>query len=64
MLKFITHHVDTIWGIEVFPLISFVIFFTFFVVLLIWVFTSSKQEMNQIAQLPLDESTTHPQNAN
>lgn len=59
MLKFIKHHMETIAGIEIFPLISFLIFFIFFVVLLIWVFRSSKEYIAEVEQLPLDQE---PQN--
>ena len=59
MLKFIKHHVETIAGIEIFPLISFLIFFTFFVVLLIWVFRSSKEYIAEVEQLPLEESDSN-----
>ncbi|WKN41138.1 CcoQ/FixQ family Cbb3-type cytochrome c oxidase assembly chaperone [Tunicatimonas pelagia] len=55
MLKFIKHHMETITGIEIFPLISFLIFFAFFVVLLIWVFRSSKEYIAEVEQLPLDQ---------
>ncbi len=54
MLKFIKHHMETIAGIEIFPLISFLIFFTFFVLLLIWVFRSSKEYIAEVEQLPLE----------
>jgi len=55
MLKFIKHHMETITGIEIFPLISFLIFFTFFVILLIWVFRSSKEYIAEVEKLPLDQ---------
>ncbi|MGB3585788.1 MAG: CcoQ/FixQ family Cbb3-type cytochrome c oxidase assembly chaperone [Tunicatimonas sp.] len=55
MLKFIKHHMETITGIEIFPLISFLIFFTFFILLLIWVFRSSKEYIAEVEQLPLDQ---------
>jgi hypothetical protein len=54
MLKFIKHHMETIAGIEIFPLISFLIFFTFFVLLLVWVFRSSKEYIAEVEQLPLE----------
>lgn len=54
MLKFIKHHMETIAGIEIFPLISFLIFFTFFIVLLIWVFRASKEYIAEVEQLPLE----------
>lgn len=55
MLKFIKHTMDTIDGIEIFPIISFVIFFSFFVGLLIWVFKTDKSYINYVENLPLQE---------
>lgn len=64
MLKFIKHHMETIWGIEIFPLISFIIFFTFFTVLLIWVYRSKKETFDRIAQIPLeDQEVTESKNS-
>ncbi|MFT6856019.1 MAG: cytochrome c oxidase cbb3-type subunit 4 [Cyclobacteriaceae bacterium] len=54
MLKFIRHHMETIVGIEIFPLISFVIFFVFFIGLFVYVLRTSKTEMNLHSQIPLD----------
>lgn len=55
MLKFIKHNMETIIGIEIFPIISFLIFFSFFVILFIWVARIKKSEIQTIAALPLDE---------
>ena len=55
MLKFIKHHMETITGIEVYPLISLLIFFIFFTVLILWVVRSDKGYNAQMAQLPLEE---------
>lgn len=54
MLKFIKYHMETITGIEIFPLISFVIFFLFFLGLLLYVYTADKKEIAEIASLPLE----------
>ncbi|MGB3779480.1 MAG: CcoQ/FixQ family Cbb3-type cytochrome c oxidase assembly chaperone [Tunicatimonas sp.] len=59
MLKFIKHHMETIAGIEIFPLISFLIFFTFFVLLLVWVLRSSKEYFVEVERLPLDQPDTN-----
>ncbi len=56
MLKFIKHHMETIAGIEFFPLISFVIFFLFFLTCLVWVIRSDKKRLDQISRLPLDKN--------
>lgn len=45
---------ETIAGIEIFPLISLVIFFTFFLGLTIYVFKADKKLFNDIANIPLD----------
>lgn len=57
MLKFIKHNMDTIIGIEIFPLISFIIFFVFFIVLFIWVAKMKNSEVNALAAMPLDEDS-------
>lgn len=65
MLKFIKHNMETILGIEIFPLISFIIFFVFFCVLFIWVAQMKKSEVNALAALPFDaevEENEHPTN--
>ncbi|MFY0608586.1 MAG: CcoQ/FixQ family Cbb3-type cytochrome c oxidase assembly chaperone [Cyclobacteriaceae bacterium] len=54
MLKFIKHHMETIVGIEIFPLISLVIFFVFFVGLFIYIARADKAEINEISRIPLD----------
>lgn len=65
MLKFIKHHMETIVGIEIFPLISFVIFFAFFIGLLIWVFWADKDYIKKMAQIPLDDKPSqNPKSVN
>lgn len=53
MLKFIKHNMETISGIEIFPIISLLIFFFFFLGLYTWVFTYKKEKINELSQLPL-----------
>ncbi len=54
MLKFVKNHMESITGIEIYPLISLVIFFTFFVVLFWWVFTAKKEYITRVSNIPLD----------
>lgn len=56
MLKFIKHHMETIAGIEIYPLISFIIFFTFFIGLLVWVIAMKKSYVAELEQIPLTEN--------
>ncbi len=58
MLKFIKHHMETIAGIEIYPVISFVIFFGFFIALSIYVFKVDKKLFNDISNIPLDTNDT------
>lgn len=57
MLKFIKHHMETIAGIEIYPLISFIIFFVFFLLLTVYVIRISKGEIQEVSNLPLDQNT-------
>jgi cbb3-type cytochrome oxidase subunit 3 len=54
MLKFVKNHMDSISGIEIYPIISLLIFFIFFVILFWWVFTAKKEYIKNVSNLPLD----------
>lgn len=58
MLKFIKHNMETISGIEIYPIISLLIFFLFFVGLYFWVFTYKNEKINQLSNLPFSEGTS------
>lgn len=58
MLKFVKSHMSTIDGIEVFPLISFLIFFVFFVGLTVYVFTIKKKHISEMSNMPLQDEFT------
>lgn len=54
MLKFIKHHLDTIEGVEIYPIISLVLFFLVFTIMLIIVMKMPKGNIDEISNLPLD----------
>ncbi|HLV13995.1 MAG TPA: hypothetical protein VKY41_02360 [Xanthomarina sp.] len=54
MLKFAKNYMDSIEGIEIFPIISLLIFFTFFVGLFWWVITAKKDYIKEVSDMPLD----------
>ncbi|MDG1729202.1 MAG: CcoQ/FixQ family Cbb3-type cytochrome c oxidase assembly chaperone [Algibacter sp.] len=54
MLKFVKNHMDSIAGIEIYPIISLLIFFIFFVGLFYWVVTAKKDYIKTVSNLPLD----------
>jgi cbb3-type cytochrome oxidase subunit 3 len=57
MLKFIKHHMS-IEGIEIYPLISFLLFFSFFIIVLIYVFRKDKKHIQEMSNLPLEGDNT------
>jgi len=52
MYKEILQSID---NIQVWPVISFVIFFLFFLLLLWWTFTADRKFITHMSQLPLDD---------
>lgn len=56
MLKFIKQNMETISGIEIFPIISLLIFFLFFVGLYWWVFTYKKDKIKELSNMPFDDN--------
>jgi len=61
MYKFIQNVTQNIKGAEIYPMISLVIFFLFFVVLLWGVSKMSKERVKTLSNIPLDE-TEDPSN--
>lgn len=55
MLKFIKHHMATIVDIEIFPIISLVIFFTFFTMMIIYTIGFRKKHLVEMANKPLED---------
>ena len=56
MLKFIKGNLEQIDGVAIYPIISLLIFFGFFVVLFWWVFTAKKEHINEVSNIPLDNN--------
>ena len=54
MLKYIKGHAASIEGIDIYPMISLLIFFLFFVAVLYYVKTMDKKSVSEISVLPLD----------
>lgn len=50
----VKHYLETITGIEIFPLISLVIFTVFFAAILWYVISMDKERIKEVSQLPLD----------
>lgn len=63
MIKFLKGPMSAIENVEIFPIISFLIFFTFFIGLLIYVIRQDKKTIREISALPLEgnEPTSNPE---
>ncbi len=55
MLKFIKHHMTSIDGIEIYPMISMSIFILFFVGMLWWVIKMDKTYIKDLENYPIKE---------
>lgn len=55
MLKFIKNHMTTIVDIDMYPIISFLLFFTVFILMLFYVFSARKEHMTEMAELPFQD---------
>jgi hypothetical protein len=55
-MKFI-NYLESIAGIAIYPLISLLIFFGFFSILILYVVKSGKQHFTELENLPLDSDT-------
>lgn len=57
MFKFIKQYTETMEHAAVYPMISLLIFFIFFVVLLLFVKKMDKESVRKLSRIPLDEVT-------
>jgi len=55
MLKFVKHNLESIDGVAIYPIISLVICFTFFVGLFFWVYSYKKETIKELSELPINE---------
>ena len=58
MFEQIKHNMETIAGVALYPVLSLLIFFAFFVGLGIWVFSYKKEKIDEMSQIPLNDSQT------
>ncbi|WP_432670112.1 CcoQ/FixQ family Cbb3-type cytochrome c oxidase assembly chaperone [Flavobacterium sp. SM2513] len=55
MFEAIKHNMETIVGVAIYPIISLLIFFFFFVGLGIWVYGYKKEAIDDMSQIPLND---------
>lgn len=50
------NHLSSIAGVAIYPLISFVAFFVFFIAISIYAFRSDKNEIKRMSEMPLADT--------
>ncbi|HBS53295.1 CcoQ/FixQ family Cbb3-type cytochrome c oxidase assembly chaperone [Flavobacterium sp.] len=58
MFEQIKHNMETIAGVAIYPILSLLIFFLFFVGLALWVFSYKKEKIEELSQIPLKDNPT------
>ena len=56
MFEQIKHNMETIEGVAIYPILSLLIFFVFFIGLGIWVFSYKKEKIAELSQIPLNDN--------
>lgn len=52
MFEQIKHNMENIAGVAIYPILSLLIFFLFFVGLSIWVFSYKKEKIKELSNIP------------
>jgi cbb3-type cytochrome oxidase subunit 3 len=55
MFEQIKHNLETIAGVAIYPILSLLIFFIFFVVLGVWVYSYKKEKINELRHIPFND---------
>ncbi|MEH6656796.1 CcoQ/FixQ family Cbb3-type cytochrome c oxidase assembly chaperone [Leeuwenhoekiella marinoflava] len=55
MLKFVKQNLENIDGVSIYPIVSLLIFFLFFIGLFLWVFTAKKEHIKEVSNIPLED---------
>jgi len=58
MFEQVKHNLETIAGVAIYPILSLLLFFFFFVGLGFWVFSYKKEKIEEMSQIPLNDN--HP----
>lgn len=58
MLRFIQHSLTTIKGVEIYPMTSLLIFVIFFAFVIVRVIRMTKNEVNELSDMPLNDNLT------
>jgi len=63
-MRIVIHYLESIEGVAIYPIIGIIIFFSFFVVLLWWVFRLDKRFIKKMSDAPLLDDGAEDGNEN
>lgn len=63
-MKIVINQLEQIAGVEIYPIISMLIFFTFFVLVTYMVMKTDKKEIDELSNMPLDGNNDLQNNDN
>jgi cytochrome c oxidase cbb3-type subunit IV len=63
-MKIVVNTLEQIAGVEIYPIISLLIFFIFFAIVTYMAMTSSKEYIDEMKNLPLDKDDDFHNNSN
>ncbi len=61
-MKIVTHTLEQINGVEIYPIISLIIFLVFFIIIGIQVFNADKDYIEEMKNMPLDDNDDFEEN--
>ncbi|MCU4158035.1 hypothetical protein J1N10_18820 [Carboxylicivirga sp. A043] len=59
-MKLVRHYLESISGVEIYPIISFIIFFTFFLVVTYMVIRMKKEYIDEVSNYATDKADEMP----
>jgi len=54
-MKLVSHYFETIAGINIYPIVSFLLFFVFFIVVTIYVLKLDKKHIREMSAFAIDD---------
>lgn len=63
-MKIVSHYLQSIDGVAIYPIISLLIFATMFSLLTIWAFRIRKEDIQKMSMMPFEEDECKNQDTN
>ncbi|PKP31133.1 MAG: CcoQ/FixQ family Cbb3-type cytochrome c oxidase assembly chaperone [Bacteroidetes bacterium HGW-Bacteroidetes-17] len=63
-MKIVSHYLQSIDGIAIYPIITLIIFLSMFIAITIWAMKISKKNIQDMKQIPFDDGLIKDENPN